>query len=120
MAIRQRGNGVSLTYLYLLVAIALEVVATSALKETQGFTKLWPSVIALVGYGLAFYFLSLILRTLPVGVMYAIWSGAGIVFITAIGWVVFKQALDLPALIGISLIVAGVVIINLFSKTVAH
>ena len=110
----------SWTYAYLIVAIAFEVVATSALKETHGFTRLIPSVIAVVGYGFAFYFLSLTLRTLPVGVMYAIWSGAGIVLITAIGWVVFRQTLDLPALIGIALILAGVLIINLFSKTVIH
>lgn len=113
-------NGVSWTYAYLIIAIAFEVVATSALKETQGFTRLLPSIVAVVGYGFAFYFLSLTLRTLPVGVMYAIWSGAGIVLITAIGWVVFRQALDLPALIGIALILAGVLIINLFSKTVIH
>ena len=108
------------TYIYLAVAILFEVVATSALKETNGFTRLAPSLIAVAGYGLAFFFLSLTLRTLPVGVMYAIWSGAGIVFITAIGWVVFRQTLDLPAIVGIALILAGVVIINLFSRTISH
>lgn len=108
------------TYVYLVVAILFEVVATSALKETNGFTRLAPSLVAVVGYGLAFFFLSLTLRTMPVGVMYAIWSGAGIVFITAIGWMVFRQTLDLPAVLGIALILAGVVIINLFSKTISH
>lgn len=108
------------TNLYLLVAIAFEVVATSALKESNGFTRLMPSAISIVGYGFAFYFLSLTLRVMPVGIMYAIWSGAGIVMITAIGWMVFRQSLDTPAIIGIALIIAGVVIINLFSKTVAH
>jgi small multidrug resistance pump len=107
-------------YIYLLVAIAFEVVATSALKETHGFTRLVPSLMAIVGYGLAFYFLSLPLRTMPVGVVYAIWCGAGIVLITAIGWVWFRQALDVPALIGMGLIMAGVMVINLFSKTLVH
>lgn len=107
-------------YIYLLVAILFEVVATTALKETQGFTRLVPSLISMIGYGLAFYFLALTLRTMPVGVIYAIWSGAGIVLITAIGWVWFQQALDMPALIGMGFIIAGVLIINLFSRTVMH
>lgn len=106
--------------IYLIVAVAFEVVATSALKETNGFTRLVPSVIALAGYACAFYFLSLVLRTVPVGIVYALWCGAGIVFITAIAWVWFRQALDLPALIGIGLIMAGVMVINLFSKSIAH
>lgn len=110
----------SLTHLYLIVAIAFEVVATSALKESAGFTRWAPSAIAVVGYAFAFYFLSLTLRHMPVGIMYAVWSGTGIVLITAIGWIVFKQALDLPALVGIALILAGVLVINLFSKTAAH
>lgn len=104
-------------YVYLLVAIVFEVLATTALKETQGFTRLAPSVFTIVGYGLAFYFLSLTLRAIPVGLVYAIWSGAGIVFITAIGWLWFRQSLDAPALVGIGFIMAGVAIINLFSKT---
>jgi len=110
----------SLTHLYLIIAIAFEVVATTALKETAGFTRLVPSLIAIAGYGLAFYFLSQTLRQMPVGIVYAIWSGAGIVAITAIAWVVFKQTLDMPAVIGMALIIAGVLVINLFSKTVAH
>ncbi len=108
------------TWIILAVAIAFEVVATSALKETQGFTRLMPSLIAIIGYGLAFYFLSLTLKVLPVGVMYAIWSGAGIVLVAIIGWLLFRQTLDVPALIGIALILAGVLTINLFSATVSH
>lgn len=107
-------------YVYLLVAILFEVVATTALKETYGFTRLIPSLIAVVGYALAFYFLSLTLRAMPVGVVYAIWCGAGIIFITTIGWVGFRQALDMPALIVMGFIMAGVIIINLFSKTLIH
>lgn len=109
-----------MNYIYLIVAVAFEVVATSALKETNGFTRLWPSVIALAGYACAFYFLSLVLRQVPVGIVYAMWCGAGIVFITAIAWIWFRQALDLPALLGIGLIMAGVIVINLFSKSIAH
>lgn len=109
-----------MNYIYLIVAVAFEVVATSALKETNGFTRLVPSLIALAGYACAFYFLSLVLRTVPVGIVYALWCGAGIVFITAIAWIWFRQALDLPALIGIGLIMAGVMVINLFSKSVVH
>jgi small multidrug resistance pump len=119
-ATRQRGIGLNPTYVYLVVAIGFEVIATTALKETNGFTRVLPSAVAIVGYGLAFFFLSLTLRAMPVGIMYAVWSGAGIVLITAIGWVVFRQTLDLPAIIGIVLILAGVLIINLFSRTVAH
>jgi len=109
-----------LTYIYLIVAVAFEVVATTALKETNGFTRLLPSLVTVAGYAAAFYFLSLVLRTVPVGIVYALWCGAGIVFITAIAWVWFRQALDLPALLGIGLIMAGVVVINLFSKSVVH
>ena len=107
-------------YLYLLVAILFEVLATTALKQTQGFTRLIPSLVTVAGYGLAFYFMSLPLRTMPVGIVYALWCGAGIILITAIGWLWFRQQLDLPALAGMALIMAGVVVINLFSKTVTH
>ena len=107
-------------YLYLVVAILFEVVATTALKQTNGFTNLVPSVVAIAGYAFAFYFLSLPLRSMPVGIVYALWCGAGIVLITAIGWLWFRQALDLPALVGMGFIMAGVAIINLFSKTLAH
>ena len=109
-----------MNHVYLLVAIVFEVLATTALKQTDGFTRLLPSIVTVVGYGFAFYFLALTLRVMPVGVVYAIWSGAGIVFITAIGWLWFRQTLDLPAIIGICLIVAGVLVINLMSKTMAH
>jgi small multidrug resistance pump len=105
---------------YLTVAILFEVVATTALKQTNGFTNLLPSLVAVVGYALAFYFLSLPLRTMPVGIVYALWSGVGIVLITAIGWLWFRQTLDLPALVGMGFIMVGVVIVNLFSKTLAH
>jgi small multidrug resistance pump len=107
-------------YIYLTIAIAFEVVATSALKASEGFTRLGPSVVTLVGYALAFYLLSLTLRTMPVGIVYAVWSGAGIVFITAIGWLYFRQSIDAPGLIGIGLIVAGVLVVNLFSKSLGH
>lgn len=109
-----------MTYIYLIVAVAFEVVATSALKETHGFTRLLPSLVTVAGYAAAFYFLSLVLKAMPVGIVYAMWCGAGIVFITAIAWVWFRQALDVPALIGIGLIMAGVIVINLFSKSIVH
>lgn len=107
-------------YAYLLVAVIFEVLATTALKETHGFTRLLPSLATVAGYALAFYFLSLTLRSMPVGVVYAIWCGAGIILITAIGWVWFRQALDIPALVGMGFIMLGVGVINLFSKTLVH
>lgn len=107
-------------YFYLVIAIAFEVIATTALKQTNGFTRLAPSLVSIGGYALAFYFLSLPLRTMPVGIVYALWCGAGIILITVIGWIWFKQVLDLPALAGMGLIMAGVVVINLYSKTVVH
>lgn len=106
--------------LYLFFAVVAEVIATSALKASDEFTNLWPSVIVVVGYGVAFYLLTLVLRTMPVGIMYAIWSGAGVALITLVGVVVFKQVPDLPAIIGMVLIVTGVVVIQLFSKTASH
>jgi small multidrug resistance pump len=107
-------------YAYLFAAILCEVVATSALKAAEGFTRLWPSLVVVVGYALAFYFLSLTLRTIPVGIAYAVWSGIGIVLIAAVGWIAYGQRLDGPAIAGMGLILAGVVIINLFSKTAGH
>lgn len=107
------------SYLYLAIAIVAEVTATVALKATNSFTRLGPSVVVVIGYGAAFYFLSLCLRTLAVGIVYAIWSAAGIVLITLLAWLLYGQRLDLPAAIGMLLIVAGVVIIQLFSKTTA-
>ena len=109
-----------MAYLYLALAILAEMVATSALKASEEFTKLVPSVIVLIGYGVAFYFMTLVLRTIPIGVTYAIWSGVGIVLIAIGGAIFYKEIPDLPAIIGMSLIVAGVVVIHLFSKTVSH
>ena len=107
-------------YLYLALAIVAEVIATSALKASEGFTRLGPSLLVAAGYGVAFYFLSLTLKSVPVGVAYAIWSGAGIVLIALIGWLVLKQPLDLWAMLGMALIVAGVLIMNLLSTSAAH
>jgi small multidrug resistance pump len=107
-------------WVYLLIAIVAEVVGTSALKASQGFTVLLPSVIVLLGYLVAFYFLSLTLDRIPVGIAYALWSGIGIVFITAVGWLWFGQTLDAGAMIGLGLIVAGVGVINLFSNAAMH
>jgi small multidrug resistance pump len=107
-------------WIYLGIAILAEVIATSALKASLGFTRPGPSTIVVVGYGIAFYFLSLTLQTLPVGVTYAIWSGVGIVLITLFAWLVYGQSLDLPAIAGLALIIAGVVVLNVFSKTVVH
>ncbi len=107
-------------WLFLSAAIAAEVVATSALKASEGFTKLWPSVLVVCGYVIAFYCLSLTLRAIPVGVAYAIWSGVGIVLVSLIAWLVFGQKLDTPAMIGMALIISGVVVMNVFSKAAAH
>ena len=107
-------------YTALALAIVAEVVATSALQASAGFTRLWPSVLVVLGYGVAFYCLSLTLRTVPVGVAYALWSGLGIVLITAVGWVLYQQRVDAAALLGMALIMAGVAVIQLFSKTTAH
>ncbi len=104
-------------WLYLAAAITSETIATSLLKSSEGFTRLWPSVIVIIGYCCAFFFLSLTLRTIPVGVAYAIWSGVGIVLITLIAWWILDQKIDLPGLIGIGLIVVGIVVLKLFSKT---
>jgi small multidrug resistance pump len=109
-----------IAYLYLGVAIIAEVIATTALRAADGFTQLWPSIISIAGYVVAFYFLSLTLRTMPVGIAYAIWSGVGIVLISLAGWLIYKQLLDLPAIIGMGLIMAGVIVINLFSKSTVH
>jgi len=109
-----------MAWLYLLIAIISEVIGTTALNASAGFTKPWPSMIVVVGYGLAFYFLSLTLKAIPVGVAYAIWSGIGVALITLIGYFYFEQKLDMPAVIGILLIVTGVVVINVFSQSSAH
>jgi small multidrug resistance pump len=107
-------------YVYLFIAVVGEVIATSALKPSSGFTNLVPSVIVVFGYAVAFYFLSLTLHTMSVGIAYAIWSGLGIVLVSAIAWLRFGQALDTPAIIGMALILAGVIIINVFSQAAAH
>jgi len=104
-------------HLYLIAAICAEVAGTTALKASEGITRLVPSLIVMLAYGVAFFFLALTLRTIPVGVAYAIWSGCGIVLISAVGWVFYRQTLDWPAIAGITLILAGVVLINLFSET---
>jgi small multidrug resistance pump len=109
-------SGSTMPYLYLAIAIVCEVIGTSALKATEGFTRLAPSAIVVVGYGVSFYFLSLALKAIPVGVAYAVWSGVGVALITLIGWLAFGQRLDAPALAGIVLIVAGVVVIRFFSQ----
>lgn len=107
-------------YAMLFVAIVLEVVGTTALQMSHQFTRLWPTLAVVACYAGAFYCLSLTLRTIPVGVAYAIWSALGIVLISSVGLVFFKQKLDLAAIIGLGLIIAGVVVVNLFSKSVSH
>ncbi len=107
-------------HLYLALAIVAEVAATSALKASQEFTKLLPSLVVVIGYGVAFYLLTLVLRTIPLGITYALWSGVGIILVAIIGAVLYNQIPDFPAVIGIVLIVVGVVVINVFSKTVGH
>jgi small multidrug resistance pump len=107
-----------LTILTLALAIVAEVVATSALKASNGFSRLIPSVVTVAGYALAFFCLSLTLRSVPVGIVYAIWSGVGILLISAVGWAVYGEHLDVPALIGLGLIIAGVLVLNLFSASV--
>ena len=107
-------------YLYLALAIISEVIGTSALKSAEEFTKLWPREIVVVGYGAAFYFLSFVLKTIPIGVAYAIWAGVGIALIAIVGAVFFKQLPDLPAIVGIGLIISGVIVINVFSKSISH
>ncbi|RYG92242.1 QacE family quaternary ammonium compound efflux SMR transporter [Loktanella sp. IMCC34160] len=107
-------------YIYLIIAIAAETIGTSALQASQQFTRLWPSVIVVVAYAVSFYLLGLTLKYMPVGIMYAMWSGLGIVFIALIGWLAFRQSLDMPAILGIGLILAGIVIIQLFSDSARH
>jgi small multidrug resistance pump len=107
-------------WVYLITAIVSEVIATSALKASTGFTKPLPSVVVVIGYLVAFDFLSLTLKTIPVGIAYAIWSGVGVVLISVVAWLLYGQRLDLPALIGMGLIISGVMVINLFSNTAGH
>ncbi|MEM5292771.1 multidrug efflux SMR transporter [Burkholderia sp. JPY481] len=107
-------------YALLAIAIVAEVIATSAMRASDGFSRLLPSIVVVLGYGIAFYCLSLTLRSIPVGIVYAIWSGAGIVLITLVALVLYRQVPDVPAIIGLGLIVAGVAVLNLFSKMQAH
>lgn len=107
-------------YAWLAIAILAEVIATSALRASDGFTRLMPSLVVVVGYGIAFYGLSLTLKSIPVGIVYAIWSGAGIVLITLVALALYRQVPDTAAVVGLGLIVAGVVVLNVFSKMQAH
>lgn len=107
-------------WLYLAIAIISEITATSSLKASEGFTKLVPSMAVVIGYGLSFYFLSLTLKVIPIGITYAIWAGLGIVLLAIVGWVFYGQKLDTAAIVGIVFILTGVLIMNLFSKTVSH
>lgn len=107
-------------WLFLFIAIIAEVIATSALKSSEGFSKPIASIVVVLGYMIAFYCLSLTLKTIPVGIAYAVWSGVGIVLITTVAWIVFDQKLDVWGIVGIALIMSGVLILNLLSKTSSH
>jgi small multidrug resistance pump len=109
-----------MAYLYLAIAILAEVIATSALKASEEFTNLAPSLIVVAGYVVAFYFMTLALRSIPIGITYAVWSGIGIVLLAIVGAFLYKEIPDLPAIIGMGLIVSGVAVIHVFSKTVSH
>lgn len=106
--------------IYLAIAILAEVIATSALKTSDEFSRIGPSILVVVGYAVSFYFLSLALKSIPLGVAYAIWAGVGVALIAIVATVVYKQTPDLPAILGICLIVAGVIVINLFSSSSGH
>ncbi len=105
---------------FLGIAIIAEIFATSCLRASAGFTQFWPSVAVVIGYGVTFYFFSLALQSIPVGIAYAIWSGVGIIGVSIIAWLVYRQTLDLPAMLGMGLILAGVLVINLFSRSTPH
>jgi multidrug transporter EmrE-like cation transporter len=107
-------------WVYLGIAIVAEVIATSALKESDGFAKLVPSIVVVIGYVVAFYSLGMALRSIPVGIAYAIWAGLGIVLVAGIGWVVFGQKLDVWAIVGMGLVIAGIAVMNLLSTTTAR
>ncbi|WP_116081942.1 multidrug efflux SMR transporter [Tropicimonas sp. IMCC34011] len=109
-----------LPYLYLVIAIATETIGTTALQASQQFTRLTPSIVVFVAYGASFWFMALALKTMPMGIVYAIWSGLGMVFIALIGFVVFSQKLDFWALVGIGLIMAGVLVMHLLSDSATH
>ncbi|WP_300019122.1 multidrug efflux SMR transporter [uncultured Roseobacter sp.] len=107
-------------YLYLIAAVVMETIGTTALQASAQFSRFWPSVLLVVAYGISFYLLALTLRFIPVGVVYAIWSGLGIVCIASIGFVIFGQRLDGPAVLGLAMIIGGIVVIHLFSATTSH
>lgn len=107
-------------YIYLIIAVITETIGTASVQASQQFTKLGPSLLVIIAYGVSFYFMALTLKYMPVSVVYAIWSGLGIVLIGIIGWLVFKQSLDFAAIAGIGLIIAGVIVINLFSSSATH
>ena len=109
-----------MAYLYLSIAIIAEVTATSALKASSEFTKLIPSLIVVIGYIVAFYFMTLVLRYIPIGITYAVWAGVGIVLVVIVGAILYGQIPDIPAVIGMGLIISGVVVIHVFSRTVGH
>ena len=109
-----------LHYIYLIIAVAAETIGTTALQASHQFTRFWPSVVVVIGYSIAFYFLGVALKYIPVGVAYAIWSGLGVVLIAFIGFAVFGQRLDMPALFGLGLIIIGIAVIQLFSNTATH
>ncbi|AHG22544.1 multidrug DMT transporter [Chania multitudinisentens RB-25] len=107
-------------FMYLTMAIIAEVIATTMLKASEGFTRLWPSLVVIVGYAVAFWGLSIVVKTMPLGIVYAIWSGMGIVLVSVAAVFIYQQKLDLPAILGIGLIIAGVLVINLLSKSAVH
>ncbi len=109
-----------MAYIYLAIAIIAEVTATSALKASAEFSKLMPSIIVIVGFLVALYFMALVLRTIPVGITYAVWSGLGIILVTAVSYFLYGETPDIPAIIGMVLIISGVVVINVFSENVSH
>jgi len=107
-------------YLILIVAVLFEALGTTSLQASQQFNRLWPSLGVVVGFGVSFYLLTIVLKTLPLGITYAVWSGLGICLTAFLGWALFKQGVDLPAIIGMTLIIVGILVINLFSSTAAH
>ncbi|AIM22045.1 multidrug DMT transporter [Serratia sp. OLHL2] len=107
-------------FMYLTMAIVAEVIATTMLKASEGFTRLWPSLLVVLGYGVAFWGLSMVVKSMPLGIVYAIWSGMGIVLVSVAAVFVYQQKLDWPAIVGMGLIIAGVLVINLLSKASVH
>ena len=120
MLSKTKFHGHQMAYLYLVIAIITEVAATSALKASEEFTRFIPSFIVIFGYGISFYCLTQVLKFIPVGITYAIWSGAGIVLVTLVGIILYREIPDLPAVIGMGLIIAGVMVINIYSNTINH